>query len=85
MITPGNHSMDCSKWNPTLQVTIGDHTMTNSCYLVNEYDTNLVLGVQWLYSIGEHKVNYQILEMKFQDSKGALRVVKGKHTYPIKW
>ena len=50
--------------------------------MVDVADTNVVLGVQWLYSIGEHTVNYQIPEMKFQYSKGALRVVRGKHTYP---
>ena len=34
-----------------------------------------------MYSIGEHTLNYQIPEMKFQDSKGSLRVVRGQHTY----
>ena len=50
--------------------------------MVDVADTNLVLGVQWLYSIGDHIANYQIPEMKFQDSKGVLRVVRGQHTYP---
>ena len=50
--------------------------------MVDVSDTNVVLGVQWLYSIGEHTVNYQIFEMKFQDSKGVLRVVREQHTYP---
>ena len=27
-------------------------------------------------------INYQILEMKFQDSISVLKVVRGKHTYP---
>ena len=35
-----------------------------------------------MYSIGDNSVNYQIPEMKFQDSTGVLRVVRGKHTYP---
>ena len=50
--------------------------------MVDVYDNNMVLGVKWLYSIGEHTVNYQIPEMKFQDSKGVLRVVRGQHNYP---
>ena len=49
--------------------------------MVDVADTNVVLGVQFLYYIEEHTVNYQILEMKFQDSKGVLRVVRGQHTY----
>ena len=67
---------------PKLQVTIGNYTFVDSFYVVDVVDTNVVLGVQWLYSIGEHIVNYQIPKMKFQDSKGVLRVVRGKHTYP---
>ena len=50
--------------------------------MVEVANTNLVLGVQWFYSIGENSLNYQIPEMKFQDSTGILRVVRGKHTYP---
>ena len=49
--------------------------------MVDVDDTNVVLGVQWLYYIGENSVNYQIPEMKFQDSTGVLRVVRGQHTY----
>ena len=50
--------------------------------MVDVADNNVVLGVQWMYSIGENIVNYQIPEIKFQDSKGVLRVVRGQHTYP---
>ena len=50
--------------------------------MVDVVDTNVVLGVQWLYSIGEHSVNYQIPAMNFQDSIVVLRVVRGQHTYP---
>ena len=50
--------------------------------MVDFADTIVVLGVQWMYPIEEHSVNYQILEMKFQDSTGVLRVVRGHRTYP---
>ena len=33
-------------------------------------------------TVGEHTINYKIPEMKFQDWKGLLRVVRGQHTYP---
>ena len=29
---------------------------------MNVDDTNVVLGVQWLYSLGEHIVNYHLVE-----------------------
>ena len=49
--------------------------------MVDVVDNNVFLGVKWLYYIGDHTVNYQIPKMKFQDSKGVLRVVIGPHTY----
>ena len=65
VIIPGNHSMECSRWIPKLQVTIGYYTVTNSFYVVNVADTNMVLGVQWLYSIANNTIGYQVPEMGF--------------------
>ena len=42
----------------------------------------MVLGVQWMYSIGEHSVNYDILQISFKDAEGKLVVLKGMNTYP---
>ena len=55
VIILGNNSKDCTKWIPKLQVTLGNHTITDNFYVVN-----VVLGVQWLYYLGEHTVNYQV-------------------------
>ena len=74
--------MQCKTWVPKLQVTVGNYTFVDSFYVADVADTNVVLGVQWLYSIVEDTVKYQIPKMKFQDLKGVLRVVRGKHTYP---
>ena len=82
VVIPGHNTMHCKTWVPKLQVTVGNYTFVDSFYVVDVADTDVVLGLQWLYSIGEHTVNYQIPEMKFQDLKGVLRVVRGKHTYP---
>ena len=69
--------MQCKTWVPKLQVTVGNYTFVDSFYVVYVADTNVVLGVQWLYYIGDNIVNYQILEMKFQYSKGVLRILRG--------
>ena len=82
VVIPGHNRMQYKTWVPKLQVTIGNYNFVDRFYVVNFSDTNVVLGVQCLYSIGEHIVNYQIPEMKFQDSKGVLKVVRGQHTYP---
>ena len=49
VIIPGNNSMDYTKWIPKLQVTIGNHIITEIFYVVNVADTNVILGVQWFY------------------------------------
>ena len=43
----------------------------------------MVLGVKWLYSIGDHSVNYQIPQISFKDAEGKPVVLKGMDTYPI--
>ena len=58
-IIPGNNSMDCTKCIPKLQVTLGNHIITKKIYVVNVADTNVVFGVQWMYYLGEHTMNYQ--------------------------
>ena len=52
--------MDYTKWIPKLQVTIRDYTVTDTYFVVNVDDTNAVVGIQCLFSIGEHYVNYQV-------------------------
>ena len=51
-------------------------------YVVNVVDTNMVLGFKWLYSIGEHSMNYKIPQMSFKDAEGKQVVMKGMNTYP---
>ena len=76
--------MDCTKWIPKLQVTIGNHTTTNNFYVVNVVDTNVVLGFQWFYYLGEHTMNYQVPEMRFKNLEGKPILLRGMHTYPNK-
>ena len=70
MIIPSNNSMDCCRLIPKTYLTIGNYTMTYSFYVFNVVDTNLVLGLQWLFSIGEHTTNYMVPEMSFEGVDG---------------
>ena len=45
VIIPGKNSMDCTKWTPKLQITLGNHIITENYYGVNLADTNVVFGV----------------------------------------
>ena len=82
MVIPGNHTMECNRWIPDLQVNIGDYTVKEKFYVVNVADTNMVLGVQWLYSIGDNYVNYHIPQISFKAVEGKPVVLKGINTYP---
>ena len=69
VVFPGNNTMQCKTWVPKLQVIVGNYNFVDSFYLVYVSDTNVALGVKWLYSIGDHTVNYQIPEMNFKIQK----------------
>ena len=58
IMIPYNNFMDCTKWTPKLQVTLGNHTITNNFYVVNVVDTNVVLGVKWMYYLWDHTIKY---------------------------
>ena len=44
----------------------------------------MVLGVQWLYSIGKYTTDYRAMEMEFQGQDGKRVVLRGMNTYPPK-
>ena len=74
--------MDCIKWIPKLQVTLGNHTITDNFYVVNVADTNVILGEKWLYYLGEHTMNYQVPKIRFKNLEGKSILLRGMHTYP---
>ena len=75
----GHNTMQCKTWVPKPQVTVSNYTFVDIFYVFYVADTNVVLGVQWLYSIGEHIVNYQIPEMKFQVERCTKGCERAKH------
>ena len=79
----GNNSMEYNHWIPKLNVTLGNYNMTNSFYVINVADTNVVLGVQWLYSIGKYTTYYRTMEMEFQRQDGKKGGLEGhEHLSP---
>jgi len=58
-------------------MTLGNYTLTNDFYVVELEETNVVLGVQWLYSLGDFKMNYQEMRMEFIDTKGQRVILTG--------
>jgi hypothetical protein len=60
-----------------LVVTLGNYTLTIDSYVVDLEDTNIVLGVDWLHSLGEITMNYQVMEMKFNTANNNKVVLRG--------
>jgi hypothetical protein len=53
-----------------LDVTMGKYKLNDDLYVIDLADTCVVLGFQWLYSLGAIYMNYQDTSMKFQEKGG---------------
>jgi hypothetical protein len=76
--------MSCTKWIPKLTITMGNYSMTDDFFMVDVIDTNVVLGVQWIYSIGRYTIDQRTMEMEFTCSNGKKVVLRAMHQYPLK-
>jgi hypothetical protein len=61
----GGHTMACDKYIPQMSLTLGRYTLTHDFYVVDIPDTNIILGVQWLSTLGPITTNYKTMEMSF--------------------
>ena len=84
VVVAGGGRMECTRWIPKLNITLGNYNLTNDFFVVDVPDTNVVLGVQWLYSIGKYSTDYRTMEMEFQGPDGRRVVLRGMKTYPAK-
>lgn len=62
--------MQCTRYVLALTVTMGNYLMTDQLFVVDVPDTNVVMGVQWLYSLGRVTTNWKQLVMKFTGPDG---------------
>ena len=76
--------MSCTKIVPNMSLAMGNYKVTDNFFVVDCPDSHVVLGVQWLYSIGTHTVNYQDLELAFTGPDGKKVKLRGMHAYPPK-
>lgn len=74
--------MQCTRYVPALTVTMGNYSMTDHFFVVDIPDTNVVMDVQWLYSLGRGTTDWRKLEMEFTGPDGKLVVLWGMHSYP---
>jgi hypothetical protein len=70
VVVVDEYNMTCTQRIRGLDVTMGNYTLTDDFYVVDLADTHVVLGVQWLYSLGDIHMNYQDMRMKFKENEG---------------
>jgi hypothetical protein len=73
------YTLECTHMIRGLHVTLGNYTLTDDLYVVDLADTNIVLGIEWLYSLGDIKM-YQIMRMEFRDKQGRRVFLRGMST-----
>jgi hypothetical protein len=76
------HIVECLDRVPDLEIKLGNYTMTDTFYVVDLSNTDVVLGIQWLITLGKITTNYQTLEMGFRDCEGKRIVLRGISTEP---
>ena len=65
--------MQCMHWVPYLSVTMGTYTLTDHFFVVDILAANVILGVQWLITLGKVTIDWETLQMEWMDRKS------GKH------
>jgi hypothetical protein len=55
---------------PYLEIKLGNYTVRDTFYVVDLSNTDVVLGVEWMITLGKITTNYQTLEMGLRDRDG---------------
>jgi hypothetical protein len=71
------YTMTCLDKVSDLEVKLGNYTVTYTFCVVYLSYTDVVLGVQWLYSLGKISIYYHTLTMSFRDANNTKVVLRG--------
>jgi hypothetical protein len=71
------HTVECVDRVPNLEMKLGNYTVRDTFYVVDLSDTDVVLGFQWMITLGKITTNYQNLEMGFRYQDGKKVVLRG--------
>jgi hypothetical protein len=66
----GGSTMPCNRYIPGMKLTLGRHELVQDVYAMDIPDTNIILGVQWLSTLGPITTNYKTMEMSFVKEGG---------------
>jgi hypothetical protein len=69
-------TMPCDRYISGMKLTLGRHELIQDVYVMNLPDTNIILGVQWLNTLGPITTNYKTMEMSFTEEGGRKVVLR---------
>jgi hypothetical protein len=73
----GGRIMPCNRYIPQMSLTLGRYSLTQDFYVMDLPDTNVILGAQWLNTLGPITTNYKTMEMSFNSEEGNKVTLKG--------
>jgi hypothetical protein len=62
--------MPCDRYIHGMKLTLGRHDLAQDLYVMDLPDTNIILGVQWLSTLGPITTNYKTMERLSQRKMG---------------
>jgi hypothetical protein len=66
----GGSTMPCNRYIPGMNLTLGRHELVQDVYVMDLLKMNIILGVQWLSTLGPITTNYNTMEMSFIEVAG---------------
>lgn len=82
VLVPISKTLLCTRYVLALTMTMGNYSVTDHFFVVDVSDTNVVMRVQWLYSLGRVITDWRRLEMEFMGPDGKPILLWGMHSYP---
>jgi hypothetical protein len=73
----GGRTMPCDRYIPGMKLNLGRHDLAQDFYCMDLPNTNIILGVQWLSTLGPITTNYKTMEMSFTEEIAKMVVLRG--------
>jgi hypothetical protein len=73
----GGRTIPCNRYIPWMKLTLGRHELAQYFYVMDLPETNIILGIKWLSTLGPITPNYKTMEMSFTEETGKKVVLMG--------
>ncbi|KAH9288810.1 hypothetical protein KI387_032927, partial [Taxus chinensis] len=78
----GGLTLPCKKKVNQVNILFGEYTLCDDFYVMDLKDNNVVLGMQWLHSLGRVTQDVEAMELSFQHKGKQVTLIALKYTPP---